>query len=319
MTLSEIETILEELAVRHHNLNTELLTTLLTASGWEEKNVKEALTLFKQRESAKQATAQTSVLPVVIQASAVVPVVENKDEITFYQPDGSEEKELVGFVDIPSVKRKETTYIPKEVAEEVPPAPIVSKIPEPVVAPFPKEPELKKEAILQEIPLQKIREVESLVGERKEDSVVNERSKDERVIVPPQATIFKEPEPQSLVVSPSPLKERSKTKESEIPADLPLLPFESSPHVWSFSRYKNVFHGDDSTTLMKVEPVRKEIPFYVEPQKPLVIVNKKVDDEEISVEKIPLTRGDESLVFLAGVMLLVIMLILGYMYGNGRL
>jgi len=32
-----------------------------------------------------------------------------------------------------------------------------------------------------------------------------------------------------------------------------------------------------------------------------------------------MTKGDESLVFLAGVMLFVIILILGYMYSNGRL
>lgn len=49
MTLSEIETILEELVVRHKNLNTELLATLLQSAGWEDKNIKDALMLFKQR------------------------------------------------------------------------------------------------------------------------------------------------------------------------------------------------------------------------------------------------------------------------------
>jgi hypothetical protein len=40
---------------------------------------------------------------------------------------------------------------------------------------------------------------------------------------------------------------------------------------------------------------------------------------EIDFEKTPISKGEESLVVLAGIMLLAIMLILGYMYGNGRL
>jgi hypothetical protein len=42
-------------------------------------------------------------------------------------------------------------------------------------------------------------------------------------------------------------------------------------------------------------------------------------EEEIVAEAVPMTKGDESLVMLAGVMLVAILLILGYMYSNGRL
>ena len=40
---------------------------------------------------------------------------------------------------------------------------------------------------------------------------------------------------------------------------------------------------------------------------------------DVEGEKVPMNKSDESLVFLAGIMLLVIILILGYMYSNGRL
>ena len=53
------------------------------------------------------------------------------------------------------------------------------------------------------------------------------------------------------------------------------------------------------------------------PKKPLP--GSVYEEEQITLEKSPMTRGDESLVFLAGAMLLAIILILGYMYSNGRL
>ncbi len=62
----------------------------------------------------------------------------------------------------------------------------------------------------------------------------------------------------------------------------------------------------------------KVIPVVVEEKPKPKVVPIKVE-EDVVLEKIPLTKGDESLVFLAGVMLLVIILILGYMYSNGRL
>lgn len=333
MTLSEIETILEELAVRHHNLNIELLTTLLTSAGWEDKNVKEALTLFKQKGSTMQVVITRP--PLVDKASILVPMIEDKKEITFYQPDGSEEKEITVVKDILPVKREEITEAPRIVIEEVSKDLLSPKIIEPQPVTPLKELEeeqvliAEKTSLLQEVPLEKYKEVEPLFGERKEvllddESTISshmpsttENMVEEKYTVP--LTAFKETESQSLIVNEVPLKVRTKTKESEIPPDLPLLPFESSPHVWSFSRYKNVFHSDVPSTIMKTESINKEEPVYVAPVKKPFIVREKQQDEEISVEKIPLTKEDESLVFLAGVMLLVIIVILGYMYSNGRL
>jgi cytochrome c-type biogenesis protein CcmH/NrfG len=95
---------------------------------------------------------------------------------------------------------------------------------------------------------------------------------------------------------------------AHIPDNLPLLPFESSPHVWSFSKYKDTFHGE--VMPHSVEELSQKKPTGQAPSH---------EGDEISLEKTPMTKSDESLVFLAGVMLLVIILILGYMYSNGRL
>jgi ATP-dependent Clp protease ATP-binding subunit ClpB len=110
MTLSEIETILEELALRHQNLNTELLTTLLLSAGWEDKNIKEAITLFKKGITIKPPSVVVPELPVA--QPDVVPQNSEKakEEITFYQPDGSEEKELRGF----GVESNVTRELPPE-------------------------------------------------------------------------------------------------------------------------------------------------------------------------------------------------------------
>lgn len=329
MTLSEIETILEELAVRHQNLNGELLNTLLVSAGWEDKNVKEALALFKQKGTIQQPVSQKPSTPLVEKVSPSVS--EPSTEITFYEPDGSEEKELVAFEEVTSSQQEKVKEVPKIASEESSQIPVVSKTPEPTSITSQKESE-KKEAFPSEIVIQKHIEVESLTGERKEEvvnkkevpqeRVFTEKTKEESVVLT-DPIIFKEMEPQSLVLEDLPVKERVKTKESEIPPDLPLLPFESSPHVWSFSRYKNVFHKDDSSVAINIKPDLVEEFISTPAIKPPVIFDEKIkevkEDEEISVEKVPLTRGDESLVFLAGLMLLVIILILGYMYSNGRL
>jgi hypothetical protein len=97
-------------------------------------------------------------------------------------------------------------------------------------------------------------------------------------------------------------------KEVVIPDNLPLVPFESSPHVWSFSEYKDIYHKESAISL----PGNPSLSALSSPI-------LKINDEEILLEKTPMTKGDESLVFLASTMLFVIIIILGYMYSNGRL
>lgn len=117
----------------------------------------------------------------------------------------------------------------------------------------------------------------------------------------------KKVEPQSLI-SPSIgtilSSKNSDKKEVEPPHDLPLRPFESSTHVWPFARYKDVFYGDVMPTHLTVE------------EKQLA---KKHKAENIYLAKIPMTKKEKDMLILVSSMLLVVLLLLGYMYSNGRL
>lgn len=318
MTLSEIENILLELATRHPDLNEELLRTLLLSAGWEEKLIKEALVLFKQN----SAVTITTTVPALVQAPASHPssslqspqIEMPNNDITFYTTDGNEEGVLHSFESVSEKKEN----VPKETIKIIPPEishEVVNKI---TVEEKPKE---NKFLVLEEV-----------------SSTPHVESIPEAVI--PQIEI-KIIEPESLITHENKTPKKQAVQEVIIPGNLPLLPFESSPHVWSFSRYQDVFHGSimpkDTPKAVEVIPT-STIPSQP-PSTPLSvpvlpnvdstsvkevevqgsIKNNSNEEDLVIVEKIPLTKKDESLVFLAGTMLLVIILILGYMYSNGRL
>lgn len=318
MTLSEIEIILADLSKRHSNLDKELLTTILLSAGWEEKSIKEALVLFAQLQKRKEATntstpvetptavvVSTPVVPEVIAPSIVLP----QEDITFYKTDGEEEGELHVFEEtklppqkeIPiAIPTKEVEVTPREqspvVAEESStPLPVIDKV---------FVPEIKSTLVTEEAIITPPTFASSLVVE-------------EKYIAPQEESLAKDKE--SLIVHEEILKEVPRVvREEKIPENLPLLPFESSPHVWSFSRYKDVFHGEVMPEEVKQEPQQVNVASVQSAPQKHVIHDVSLEDE-IVVEEIPLNKEDESLVFLAGVMLLGIILILGYMYSNGRL
>ena len=338
MTLSEIETTLEALAIRHPNLDITLLTTLLYSSGWDEKTIKEAQVLFAQRKS-DNSTAVTKqermskgqisdsvpheivsdistvpIVPAVLVATEVVP----KEEITFYQPDGSEEGMLHAFRDEDVPKKEEKI----KASEEIP-----KKIEEPVDSTQTTTQNVSvPEHITETIPVvvpEKI--VEVLSPKASPNSVV-----DTPASKMPLVTLQVQPEPvtkepESLIIHEDIPDTRPGDKVVEIPGNLPLLPFESSPHIWSFSHYKDIFHGGASEkeeikviTVMPTEKKQQESVYQqLIPEKPLI--KKVMLNEEVTIEATPYSREDRSLVFLAGAMLFVIIMILGYMYSNGRL
>lgn len=156
------------------------------------------------------------------------------------------------------------------------------------------------------------------------------------------------PEPESLIQKdasvPSPSSE-------EFPHNLPLRPFETSEHIWPFSRYKDIFYGEDDVDSSPVQqhsevqgtsPVQKVVapsqmetrvdsPLNVKEtvtnvvdQEPLLVplrarfLRHEIPEEEKKVVIVEKT-GDEKLVIMACIMLLAILLLLGYMYSNGRL
>ncbi len=138
-------------------------------------------------------------------------------------------------------------------------------------------------------------------------------------------------EQQSLITHQAP--ERS--ERDELPHNLPLKPFETTPHIWSFARYKSIFFGEDtgSTSENKTQPPQTDAS---QPRTEPVVHQKEIHRQQTSIrevssalsnpdihtiyiEKTPLSKDDEKLALLTSFMLLAILLLLGYMYSNGRL
>ncbi|MBP6888399.1 MAG: hypothetical protein KBC21_01730 [Candidatus Pacebacteria bacterium] len=283
MNLTDVEKAVVELSSRHPGITKEFLRTLLDASGWEKKHIDEAEIIL----SARLAVASSSQK---IKPPLVSPVSDkSSDAMTFFHPDGSEEGDLVLPETVATLPRKEKeTLLSKEGASEM-------------VQPT------KEEVVL----------FEEKVEPQMEVNITTEKSSLEESLIP---TVF---------------PGERKRPQVDFPENLPLVPFESSPHVWSFGRYKDTFHPEvqeENKVVLNVPTflVEKEAP----PQPkvaqtvavPLTTTTQNVSvpvkqpqEVEVDFEKTPITKGDESLVVLAGVMLLAIMLILGYMYGNGRL
>ncbi len=123
---------------------------------------------------------------------------------------------------------------------------------------------------------------------------------------------------QQSLVSPA-LVHSSETRDG-LPHNLPLRPFETSEHIWPLSRYKDVFYGnvaeethtETSQPEIKVTPKAEERVAYTPPTKFQPFIPTQTPAPQPS-------SGDEKLVIMACIMLLVILLLLGYMYSNGRL
>ncbi|MCF7843558.1 hypothetical protein K9M47_01525 [Candidatus Gracilibacteria bacterium] len=428
MTIAEIESTLHTLLTRHPNLDEGMLVTLLTASGWEDKTIKETVLLFKSENQKKQNNdTQTSILkvePVLVlpknesQISAsenvvkisttpleehvkpkTVPVVPtpptpilnintntstdnkttNDSGIVYIDSEGKEEDILPNFVDngavLPKADEPQVTPIPpkveinsmvqdlKKAEDVVPEKKEIIKTPEPAKTELIQSIKLdsasytepdKKEAF----EIQRHTETkpsflgmifEKLFSKPHIDSTQEKKEIDQiktlpevessdikkQEIVPPDLIKDEKPtdlvqdmkltssDPQSLIVPKEAV--RKDTTPTEPPENLPLKPFESTPHVWSFSKYKDVFHGSS-------------IPFLSSKEQSLVDEYNGVDTEQVK-EKIPQQNfspqkhngskikikrtgfdgEDEGLIFFTGLMLFIILLLLSYMYSNGRI
>ena len=119
---------------------------------------------------------------------------------------------------------------------------------------------------------------------------------------------------ESLVVPVSNVEEvanpvaRPGHDDQDLPHNLPLKPFESTPHVWPFAKYKSFFYGD--------VPAPQQEPPHVEEA---VASTGPVHRTHITLEPTPLSKDEHRLVVLAVCTFLAIVLFLGYMYSNGRL
>jgi hypothetical protein len=268
MTLREIERIVVTLESRHEHLNQETLVTLLKAGGWDEGMIQDAISIFLSRKKAEGG----------IRASLTQ---ENPSEVTHMEIKGESNSVPLG--------------IGKNDSQDQPASREVT-----FVSPYNQAQEVSLPAIV-EVPGQSLVYIKP---DGQEENLVNLQPTEE-ITQPYNKGEIKPSEPQSLIPESKPLVSASKLPAS-IPDNLPMRPFDTSPHVWSFSRYKDVFHGE---VMAHVTP----------PVEVVTTPNKEHHHEHVTLEKTPYTIKDESLVTLASFMLLVIMLLLGYMYGNGRL
>lgn len=141
---------------------------------------------------------------------------------------------------------------------------------------------------------------------------------------PPKEEQTLPPEPQSLVKD---FTEPVPDKKDELPHNLPLRPFETSEHIWPFARYKDVFYGEVSPkTEVKTEPQGVAPPPAEIPADPVSAVKQEEESaftppsaESKPAPVVHLAKGDERMVIMACIMLLAILLLLGYMYSNGRI
>lgn len=108
---------------------------------------------------------------------------------------------------------------------------------------------------------------------------------------------------------------KSAKQEQQIPSDLPLKPFDTSPQVLTFSTYKEIFHGEKVSEAEKIPPgqqIHKDELVHI-PYTGVIPRRYVFDPTE------PLTGTDISLTFIVTLLLLTILLLIGYMYTNGRL
>lgn len=321
MTIAEIEHTLRTLCLRHQKLDTELLVTLLTAGGWEDKIIKDAVTLYSSSPEKYKSISATAPLvkeshvakveakevispvyagdivtpvPDSISLPDVAPPLTKQDgevpsDIVYFDSGGQEERELPNFDNIGS------DALPRiNKSDLLPPSSAVS-------------PDVQN-------PVPNIQKNDSSDLLKNNSSGV-ENNTSGIIPVTPSVLIQQEiaqlsAEPQSLIVPE--VVQRVVSEHAAPPENLPLKPFESTPHVWPFSKYKEVFHGEVMTPLSEGERIL------------VTQITKEGAEAAVAPKKITVKRTgfdgeDEGLIFLTAITLLIILLLLAYMYSNGRI
>jgi hypothetical protein len=130
-------------------------------------------------------------------------------------------------------------------------------------------------------------------------------------------------DPQSLIEGTVSIRRKNM---EEPPHNLPVKPYETTSHVWSFARFKSIFFGTSDPDPVAEEVDEKVVNVVSEVKTPpfqaqqhLAVVTNHEATHVIELHPTPLSRDEYRLVLLAGIMLLAILLLLGYMYGHGRI
>ncbi len=311
MTLTEIENVLQSLSARHQNLNEELLITLLTAGGWEEKYIKDACALFK--------TMPKKVLP--------SPVAEEKP--IQYSVNNNHPNENMGdIVASPqsvntntSIKSEEQNIYTQPSAVPVLTEQIhITKSENTVNVATIKTGEMvyyngngEEEVLLPSIPDDQVVENGHNLTKENQDKIFLVGDITNKTSTPiEEGQVL----PESLIVPPPQKKEPNALP----PENLPVKPFDSSPHFWSFAKYKEVFDAKahiDEASIVASQSVQKN--------SKLVSTVEDVQKKDIVIKSSTRTKRtgfdaeDEGLIFLTATTLLIILLLLAYMYSNGRI
>ncbi len=119
--------------------------------------------------------------------------------------------------------------------------------------------------------------------------------------VPIQSVQEKPKEPESLITPP---EVPFVSKQISPPDNLPLKPFETTSKVIPLAEYKEVFHNEKEEVATPA---------------PLPVTKEEKDTVKVTVKRSGFDGEDEGLIVLTGFMLLIILLLLTYMYTNGRL
>ena len=281
MTINEIETTLESLQERHDDLNEASLLTLLKAGGWEEKAIREALAVYRKLHAI--------------------------------QPEESA-GESFGKA-FPKIQES-PVFIPEVDAHHL------------LLDHYNNQGEEYSKTNLQALTVE--------VGNLKQSVVVLEKEtdappakKEEKIESKEVTQILQQEtkhEPQSLILSNESSFVQEKVISIEPPHNLPLKPYDATPHIWSFARYKSIFYGTSKDEDEKVEEKKKE-QVGGKPKEviaPVTAVDSQTSSHHdshhvIHMHSTPLSRDEHRLVLLSGTMLIAILLMLGYMYGHGRL
>ena len=287
MNISDIQTTLNRILKYNQNLNLEGLKILLEASDWKESDMKDALFLFKRNQDLDSLPneAVVHIDPSIIN---VVSKVKIKNETPVNEviklPTKNELKKSYFKNNIESIEIK--TEIKNE-AEFLLPASISSDhllFEEEMLPSAEVEPDYLLSSGINELE----------IGEATEVGI---KQKTELQTVSPNLSVVLDLETKKETIR----KILDEKPEDVLPSNLPLKPFDSSPHVLHFADYANSFFTEEER--MKNSLGGKE-------------ARATLNESAFSKSKIkyqPLSEKEKKLARLASVFLVIILLLIMYM------
>ncbi len=355
MTITEIEKAIEELSLRHDDLTKESLLTLLLSAGWEKRTIDEALLVYETMRSlpkgaSPQVAKSTPEVSPDEHVSTLLSTTEPQERTPYMQVEEVRPQTTTialhekSSSELAPVQKEETppplitqqttqplqqtggetiTFLLPDGTEEKPPT-IPSEPQEPVVREEPKKSDTAKQE-----EWSFFRDTDKLP---QQETVLVETESVPQKVAPVQEVVSSEKQSVTNMAVHQEVANTVQSRKSvlhggEIPSNLPIVPFEiSHDTIWTFDKYKDAFHKEEQVTSAPLGYAEVTTDMLAQTNDTVTTQVHTASPENsdhphhvVEFEKTPITRTDESLVILASIMLLAIILILGYMYGQGRL